>query len=37
MKKAWDRSKIHSKFWWENVKGSDHLKELHINRRITLR
>jgi hypothetical protein len=36
MKRAWERIKIHSKFWWENVKEKDHVEGLHINKRKTL-
>jgi hypothetical protein len=33
---AWGR-KMHARFWWRNLKNSDHLEDLSINWRLTVK
>jgi hypothetical protein len=34
---AWERLKMHIKFWSENLKGRINLEDLKVDRRIILR
>jgi len=31
------RGEVHTGFWWENLKERDHLEDLGVDRKITLR
>jgi hypothetical protein len=34
---AWGRLEVHTTFWLGSLKGGDHLEDLGVDRRITLR
>jgi hypothetical protein len=33
----WGRGELHRGFWWRNLKETDHLEDLVIDRKVTLK
>jgi hypothetical protein len=33
----WERRDVYTRFWWENLRGRDHLEDQGIDGRIILR
>jgi hypothetical protein len=34
---VWERGERHARFWWRNLKKSDHLEDLSIDWKLTLK